>query len=152
MSEDVTITGLKEIEIAMYAFGNKLGDKVAKSALRVGANYIVKQVRAAAPKKTGRLRRAIRVSNSRINNGRNGLLGVYINIRKSIQSGAFYGRFQEDGYKAVGRRRGGSGRDIPGKKFIKNTFNQNQTAAVQLIVQAAERGTRILAERLGFHT
>jgi HK97 gp10 family phage protein len=72
--------------------------------LRQGANLIAKQVRATAPVKTGRLRKSIKVKNSRINRiNKNGKVGVYITIYKGKsrddKKGAWYGSFVNNGYK-----------------------------------------------------
>lgn len=99
--------------------------------------------------------------------------------RGSAKKDPFYGRFQEDGWnvrgktnkvgkldrrgkfkfsravqtahfgKSTGRKSLPGKRDIPGKKFIKNTFTQRQHEAAKIIVQAAERGAEIVKSKLG---
>lgn len=110
---EVRVSGLQEVIRAMHDFNARMPEKVVKLALRQGANYMLKAIKQAAPVKTGRLRRAIRVQNSQINRiNRNGNVGVYITVApgKSRQDprGAWYGKFVETGYnkgsKAVGGR------------------------------------------------
>lgn len=99
----INIRGAADVTRALYQFSERLGDRVTLLALRSGANFMLKQIRAAAPVKTGRLRRAITVRGSRIHTRRrDGIVGVYISIRsgknRKDQKGAYYGRFVENGY------------------------------------------------------
>jgi len=108
---DLKVRGIPELNRALLDYSKKLGVRVAQLAVRNGANFMLKQIRSAAPVKTGRLKRAIKIKNSRINRiAGNGSVGVYITIdpgksRKDMK-GAWYGKFVEVGYnrgsKAVG--------------------------------------------------
>jgi hypothetical protein len=105
---DVKIKGIADLKRGLYAYSAKLGERVTKMGLRQGANYMAKSIRAAAPKKTGRLRRAIKVKNSNLNRiKKNGVVGVYITISKGKSrkdpKGAYYGKWVENGYAASGR-------------------------------------------------
>lgn len=145
MSDDVlTITGLEETQKTLYAYSQQLGDRVIRAALRQGANYVLKGIREAVPVKTGLLkRRGFRVANSRIHNGRlsSSLIGVYISLRKK-KGDPFYGRFQNDGFRAGNTR-------VPGKGFVQKTFNARRVAAVELIVRSAEAGAEVVKRKLG---
>lgn len=147
MSDDtisISFTGLRETEKAIYSFGQQIGDRVVRGALRQGANYVLKGIREAVPVKTGLLRRrGFRVSNSRIHNGRAGsaLMGVYITLRKG-KGDPFYGRFQNDGFTA-GRTK------VPGKGFVQRSFAARRSAAVDLIVRSAEAGADAIKRNLG---
>jgi HK97 gp10 family phage protein len=105
----LNIRGTREFQRALLGFNERLAQRVTKSVLRQGANYMTKAIKAAAPKKTGRLRRAIKVKNSKINTLRsNGKVGLFISISpgksRTDPKGAWYGPFQEDGYHAMGTR------------------------------------------------
>lgn len=139
----ITVRGLQEVQRKLYAYGRGIGDKVVRKALRQGANYVLKGIRAAAPVKTGLLkRRGFRVANSRIHNGRmsSNLIGIYIGLRKS-KGDPFYGRFQNDGFSAGTTK-------VPGKGFVQRAFAERQAGAVQLIVQAAEAGANVVKRSL----
>jgi HK97 gp10 family phage protein len=161
---------LQAVNKALFSYGNKLGNLVVRRALREGAKLVLQQARANAPKRTGALRRALRIANSRINNGKRGVLGVYLSIRKGRgrkdPRDAFYGRFQEGGYTATGGKTIGGGkvrreqtrqriistgqaRFIPGKFFIRNAYMAQKVAAANVIIKSAERGAEIVARQTG---
>jgi hypothetical protein len=100
---EIDIRGLAETQRSIYEFSEKLGDRVTLLALRAGANYMLKQVRAAEPVKTGRMKRATVVQTSKINRRRrNGKVGVYITIKKGRSrddsKGAYYANWVENGF------------------------------------------------------
>lgn len=110
----IKVEGLREVKAALSQLAPQLAERITRIALRQGANHMLKQIRAAAPAKTGRLRKAIKVKNSRINTlKKNGIVGVYITISKGKNRkdtrGAWYGKFVEGGYnigsKAIDIRR-----------------------------------------------
>jgi len=138
MSDGIDIRGLAETQRTLYQFSERLGDRVTLLALRAGANYMLKKVREAAPVKTGRLKRATVVKNSRLNRRRrNGKVGVYLVVskgkRRTDTKGAWYGRFVEGGYK-----RGNT--QIAGRKFVSATLSSNKQQALDITLQAIEDG------------
>ena len=141
MSDEIAIEirGIAETQQRINEFSEKLGDRVALLALRAGANFMLKKVREAEPKKTGRLRRATVVQTSRLNRRRvNGKVGVYLVVKpgkkKDDPRGAYYGQFLERGYKRK------SGAVIPGKKFVSATFDLHKQEALDTVLAAIERG------------
>lgn len=145
---EIKITGLKEVQKALYSYSQQLGDKVVIAALTQGARLVQRAAKTRAPVITGRLKRGIVVRKSKINNGRRReLIGVYMTLRKGKgkkdPKDAFYGSFIEDGFTARG------GRVISGKEFIKGAFRGTRDAAVRLIVQSAERGAEIVKRKVG---
>lgn len=149
MAETLEITGLKEAQKALYAYSQQMGDRVVRSALRQGANLVLRQARANAPRRTGALRKALRVANSRLYNGKRSrdVIGLYLSIRKGKgrkdSRDAFYGRFVESGWTSRG------GRAIPGKRFVQRAYQAQRQAAARLIAQSAIRGAEIVARRTG---
>lgn len=116
---EIKITGLQKVNQALYSYSQKLGDKVVIDSLRLGARLVQRAARAAAPKKTGRLRRGIVVKKSRIFNGKfnTDKIGVYLTIksgRKFGEGDAYYGRFQEDGWETKGATR--TEENTPGRR------------------------------------
>lgn len=107
MTDDViTVSGLREVNLALYAYSQQLGDRVVIASLRQGANLIKRQISADAPVKTGKLRRGFRVSKSKIHRGKTSsdLIGVYLTLRTG-KDAPFYGRFQNDGWNTKGKAR-----------------------------------------------
>ena len=145
-SVEIDIRGLAETQRALYQFSERLGDRVTLLALRTGANYMLKKVREAEPVKTGRLKRATVVKNSRINQRRrNGKVGVYITVKpgkkRTDLKGAWYGKFVEVGYK-----RGST--LVAGRHFVKSTFQNNKQSALDLTLRAIEEGGRRLIQEI----
>lgn len=146
MTDGIDIRGIAETQRAIYRFSERLGDRVTLLALRAGANYMLKKVREATPVKTGRLKRAVVVKNSRINQRRrNGKVGVYLTVRKGKRrddtKGAYYGKFVEAGFKKGPVQ-------IAGRKFVTATFNVNKQQSLDIIVQAIEAGGQRLAREI----
>lgn len=182
---ELNIRGSRELQRALLDFNARLATRVTRSVLRQGANYMAKNIRSAAPKKTGRLRRAIKVKNSKINTLRtNGKVGFFISVSpgksRNDPKGAWYGKFQEDGYTATGRTKGreattsmtsraqreeykqrtgkrlrvyshsAGARKIPGRHFIRNTYDATKQQTTQVIISAYEIAASQLARQLGF--
>lgn len=145
----IKISGIREVNAALYKYSQQLGDKVVIDSLKNGARLVQKEAKRRAPKDTGRLRRGIVVRNSKIyKKGRHASkLGVYLTLRsgkgKKDPKDAFYGRFVEDGWKPRG-----DSRSVTGKKFIKGAWLSRRTAAVKLIVQSARRGAEIVKRKI----
>lgn len=129
-SFSVRIRGIAEIERAMFQLNARLGEQINLLACRKAANYMLKEIRAAAPvsKKgsqerdntgrgiythfpPGRLKRALKIKKSKINQIRkNGKTGVFITLspgrKRNDPKGAWYGKFVEVGYNRGSRRIG----------------------------------------------
>lgn len=141
--QTITVEGLEDVQRRIYAFGNKLGDKVVRSALRKGANLIKRAVQQQVPVRTGKLRRGFTVARSKIHRGRRpgDAIGVYLALRKG-KNAAFYGRFLNDGWQH-GKTK------VPGRHFIQKAFDANKEKAVRMIVDSAEAGATLLAKQEG---
>ena len=209
MSDDafeIRIRGIAEIQRALFQFNARLGERVNRLAIRKGANYMLKEIRNAAPVSArgsqekdntgrgmythfppGRLKRAIKVKNSKINQIRkNGSVGVFITVspgkKRNDPKGAWYGKFVEVGYntgsanvtgrealtsrftrvnrqgirrdyrfKTATYRRVGAGRQVEGKHFMLNTFNNTAPTALAIMVEASEVVTAQLARQLNLN-
>lgn len=139
----INISGLAETQRELYAFSAALGDKVTVLALRAGANFMLKKIREAEPKKTGRLKRATVTKNSRINRRRvNGKVGVYVVVKSGKRSdpkSALYGQFIERGYKRKDTV-------VSGKHFVTSTFAAHKNEALSTILTAIDEGGRRLVQ------
>lgn len=154
------LEGLADAKAAIEALTKDLRRRVVRGALRDAAKPIVKAARANAPVKTGLVQKRIGVSASKIKNGRNGELGVYIRPRatklarktKLRSQDPYYYRFQEAGFHAVGSRRVSGGRRaraanlkkskarfIPGKVFLGRAFESQQRNALAIFQAAIKK-------------
>ena len=170
---EIKISGLDETRKALFAYSDRLGQSVVLKALKAGARVTQKTAKASAPLKTGRLKRAIVVRNSKLYSKRKlkrtGKLGVYLTIRtgkgRRDPKDGYYGRFQEDGWNArgeygprylitsvfgtrTGRKTLRSNNNIEGKQFIKRAFRSTRGKAAAVIIKSAEKGAEVLARRM----
>ena len=116
---EIKIKGMAELQKALYQYNKKMGDRVTQLALRKAGNYYKSQLRAAAPMKTGTLRRAIVLRTSKIHKAqKDGMVGVYVTILKGkkyntslnekakTHRDAYYASWVESGYNHRSRRIG----------------------------------------------
>ncbi len=118
MYADIAVVGNAELDAALTALGSPAEIvKAARSALRKGATLIAREQRKRAPKRTGNLRKAIKVAN-KANWGRTsrqlrtlaeekGEVQIFIGIDASVDRGrpAKKGRGQRGKYKGKWRPR-----------------------------------------------
>lgn len=151
----IRISGIAEIQRALFQFNARLAERVNRLAIRKSANYMLKEIRAAAPIsvrgsqekdntgsdvythfRPGRLRRSIKVKNSKINQIRkNGTVGVFITVypgkKRNDPKGAWYGKFVEVGY---------------------NTGSANVSGGAALSSRFTSGGRRLIARDYRFRT
>ncbi|MBE0437013.1 MAG: HK97 gp10 family phage protein [Methylomicrobium sp.] len=109
----MSVSGVKDFNRALQQLPAKMAEKIAKKALRKAANMVAKQARANAPVRTGRLKKAIRVRNSRYNRlNKNGVVGIILRLNpgksRRDPKGAWYGGWVENGYNRGSRTVGGN--------------------------------------------
>jgi|LakMenEpi03Aug12_release.lakeMendotaPanAssembly.Ray.scaffolds.fasta_scaffold14059_15 HK97 gp10 family phage protein len=107
-----TVSGVDSLKAALKKLPPNIAEKLIKQTLRKAANDMARQARANAPVKTGRLRKSIRVANSRINRlNKNGKIGLYLRVNpgrsRKDPKGAWYGQFVESGYNKNSQLIGG---------------------------------------------
>ena len=105
--------------------------KAAKRTTRAGLKPMHKAARAAAPKRSGRLAKAIKLRTWR--NPKRGQVGhaLYINPgrKRDDPSGAFYGGMIEGGYIA-------NGTYVPGRHMIANAHRAHAKRAQESVAKA----------------
>lgn len=149
------VTGVAEFKRALQQLTPKIAEKVTKKALRQAANMVSRQVRANAPVKTGRLKKAIRVKASRYNTLRkNGKIGMIIRVKpgksRKDTGGAYYAGWVENGYNKGSQQIGG--REAVARGVItqaeyrqKRAFynSKRKSGQVRQGVRARHGGTRV---------
>lgn len=119
------IHGIEDFNRAIAELSKDLRKRVLRTALRAAAKPIVTAIKAGSKvlqkphphRLQGTMRDSVKITASRINNGRNGVIGVYIKPKAPKgASGAkspldpFYYRFVANGFHAVGSKRVAGGR------------------------------------------
>jgi HK97 gp10 family phage protein len=143
--EVISISGLKEVQKALYSYSQQLGDRVVIMALKKGAAVVRRAIQDIVPVKTGKLKqKGFTISRSKIYRGRavEDKIGVYLTIRHKKKGDPYYGRFQNDGWRA-GKTK------VPGKRFMQIGFNNSKGEAVRVIVADAKAGADVLARKVG---
>lgn len=149
------VEGIADFNAALTALTKDLRKRVVRSALRAAARPIINAAKSIAKVRTGLMKRRVVVTASRIKNGRNGTLGVYIKPKKarSASKGGkadpFYYKFVAAGFHAVGSRRVAGGRltrkanlrsqvkagrvrFVPGDDFLGKAFRIGSSAALAI--------------------
>lgn len=162
------IEGIDDFNKAIAELTQDLRKRVIRGALRAGMKPIIDHSKASAKvmKKPhpyriqGLMRSRIVVTNSRIHNGKNGQIGVFVKpvAVRGVTKGAkspldpFYYRFVAGGFHAVGskrvsggrltrkanlakHRREGKARFIPGDDFIGKAFREKSSQALAIFQQ-----------------
>jgi HK97 gp10 family phage protein len=165
---EIQITGMAEVKKALQSLPTKMAERITRMALRTGGNFMLKNIKAATPKKTGRLQKAIKIKNSKLNTlKRNGVVGIFISIspgksRKDL-TGAYYGKFVEAGYQPGGHNKKGGkhpkaggvksremGKRVPGRRMVRDTFNRTKAQTGQILVTAIQTAAAEVTKELGF--
>lgn len=93
MTDLIHVKGLSELQAFMDQLPAKIESNIMRSALRAGANVVLKEARANVPEKTGLLKSGLKVSTSR----------KYGQVRAVVRAGgkhAYIGKFVEYGTAA----------------------------------------------------
>jgi hypothetical protein len=150
--ETISISGLREVQAALYSYSQQLGDRVVKLALMRGAavtrDAVLRQIPASGIKiRTGRLesKSGWAIARSKIHRGQlsTDLIGVYLTLRHKKKKDPFYGRFLNDGWTT-------SKSKIPGKNFVQVAFERSKNDALRVIISDAQAGADVLARKVGF--
>lgn len=152
------VTGLDALKRRMDDLPKKMQRRALGRGVRAAAVLVRNAARADAPVKTGAIRRNVQVKKVRYPDGVKYIIGVEhgkivaasagravrkakgggvkvvkANRRELRREDPFYYRFQELGFTAVGRRRGGAGRKVPGRHFLEQALTRNASRAVEIM-------------------
>ena len=136
MSQSVTVTGLKELEQSLSQLQGKVAKKALEIAVKSGTQVVVVEARMRAPKgivshkfkergavitvKPGNLKRSIKPKKM---TNRNRTMGT-IQYLIPLDGRAFYGKFQEWGWKTK------SGRYIAPQRFLAPAWQAKKEEAL----------------------
>lgn len=111
-----SVQGIDDFNAALTALTKDLRKRVIRSALRAAARPIIKAAQSIAKVKTGLMKKRVVATASRLNNGRNGTLGIFIKPKKTKsatkggKADPYYYKFIAGGFHAVGTRRVAGGK------------------------------------------
>ncbi|MGE0187647.1 MAG: HK97-gp10 family putative phage morphogenesis protein [Hyphomonadaceae bacterium] len=166
----VEVRGLPELKKALKDLPGTSQRRGIRAGLNAASRLVRDKARVAAPVRTGVLKRNIQAKLGRI---RGNSISAYVGVeagkvpeadgsgrvqfktRRGVKSrklsarerrgeDPFYYKFQELGFTAVGRRKGGTGKKIPGKHFLRSAIENNSSDIVEAFTKSAreriERG------------
>lgn len=129
-----SVQGIDDFNAALTALTKDLRKRVIRSALRAAARPIIKAAQSIAKVKTGLMKKRVVATASRLNNGRNGTLGIFIKPKKTKsatkggKADPYYYKFVAGGFHAVGTRR------VAGGKFTRKANLRSQIKAGKIRV------------------
>jgi len=160
MAEFITVElkGLRELRPRIRGLADRVQRRIMNAALLAGGRVIVRAAKAAAPNRTGAVRRNIlvKIAKQKMGYDNRAILGVRhgrVNTKRGSAydkrgQDPFYWRFQEFGFRAIGRRgrqsrferrtgvsrrSGAAFRQVAGKRFVTNAASNQAGAAFQAI-------------------
>jgi len=120
MAKHVVTTGLKEIDSRLRQIEPRVGNKIARRGLRAGLQPVRETAKRLVPKKTGALRRGIK-----IRSGKKSRKGFRMVCR--VGQEGWYHTFQEWGWRA-----GKAKKKIPGKQYMRLAYKENAKKSIDL--------------------
>lgn len=114
---------------------------IFRQALLGGAQPVLRQAQANAPKRTGQLQQSLKI---RRGASRRGQIAVTVATRSGWFRGKqFYGGFVHFGHLQGSRELGASRKQIPGRPFVSNAWDQTRYEALDKV----ENNLEVLVQR-----
>jgi HK97 gp10 family phage protein len=142
---DITMLGDKELEKALAAIDEKMQKKLMQNALREGAKIIAEEAKVRAPKRTGMLKRSIKVR--ALHQKKRGTLGVQVQtgtrreLGISEQAYGYYPAALEYGWRM--KR---SGEHVPAKPYMRPALDTKRGQAFRVIGRLAWKSIKNVHE------
>src|SRR5262245_61194731 len=127
-SNSFECTGFDAIEAELAKLDAYTQRDTLKAAAKAGAEVVAAGARRNAPRKSGKLVRAIRVRPGR---SKNGSFSMLASVGKKFFTGdEFYGGFQEFGHK-TGKRGSKNRGEVPGEHYMEYAFDELKDQALK---------------------
>jgi len=165
MPDSVTFDtkGFEELRRTFRRLPVRVADKAVKSAVRAGANPIVKATRAGIQSDTGSLAKSMRakVKTYKASGTTVAIIGarnVWLPIARSVRwtktgriNPALYAHLADKGFRTkVGRGKSRYGRRIPGRNFMRRGFTSSVASSRTRFSRFLGRAVEREARKLGF--
>lgn len=139
----IKIEGERDIKRAMDGISKHMKKTVLNKAMATGTKLVQQEMKNAAPVRTGRLKKAIKIRVSKLNTKKGrGEYGWYIKIyqgkKRSDTRGAWYGIFVDGGTKYQ-----------RAQAFMSRSYRNRARQAAKLIAEAMYRGLDIAKRKAG---
>ncbi len=134
---DIRLEGGPELERKLAALDRKVAFKISSQALRAGAKVVLKATKARAPKRSGQLRKALRVRAGKRRKG--SIRFSVLTSDKDYTGDTFYAAFVTFGHK-VGSRKLANRKSVPADPFMEDAFNASRDEATKTIIATIRQG------------
>jgi HK97 gp10 family phage protein len=136
---DIRLEGGPELERKLAELDKKVAFKITSRALRAGAKVILKETKARAPKRSGLLRRRLKV---RAGKRRKGSIRFSVSTSDKDYSGdTFYAAFVALGHK-VGSRKLPNRKKVAPNRFMEESFDARKRDATEEMIRELRTGIR----------
>lgn len=140
----VEVRNIKRLQRKLDRLSGAEAKKSLRKGTREASKVIQRTAKSLAPRRTGRLRGAIRVRALR--RSRKKRVGSQVLVGEGFFRGAtFYGAFQEFGWKTRQGRTQGTRRTIPGKHFMEQAAKRKKDAALRRFLVETNKMIRSIA-------
>lgn len=127
----VTITGAKELQAKLAKLPKKVANKIQRQGIRKGAKIIQEEARRLVPRKSGLLRKSIKVRVPKKKRRGEIIISVQTGSLGDFKGKSFYGAFVEYGTSKMAAR-----------PFMRPAADNKKQAATDAIVQSIREGIR----------
>jgi len=136
------LTGVEGLERNLAALGRKIGGKISRAALRVGAKTILAEAKRRAPvADKGLIPPSLKVRARKRSRKNKGTVNIIVATAKGWFKGKeFYAAFVEFGHFAGSRKLGASRTWVPPRPFVGPAYEAKKLVAISQIIRELRRG------------
>lgn len=139
------LTGTQEVRAALLQLEEKVAKRIARAALKAGAEPMLHAARSKAPVDTGDLVESLKISTGK----KKGKLVARVQTKSGDYKGkTFYGSFIEYGHYAGPRNLGNARKWIEPRPFLRPAFDENKDRSAGIVVEALRTGIDKEAKRV----
>lgn len=132
MPQSVVLTGSDELNRKLARLKSKDAKKAIRKASRAALRPVLEAVKAKAPKRSGKLRRSLKIRALPRSRSRVGARVTTGGKARQFAGETFYGGFQEYGWKSGNRKN-------PGKRFMKQSASAKKQRALSIYASETRR-------------
>ncbi len=132
MASKLILTGDKKLNRRLNRLKLNLGKKIARKAGRKALRPVRDQARKDSPKKTGTLRKSIKIRSIKRSRFKFGARVTTGNRSGNFSGKAFYGGFINYGWTPGKRGSGKRGKPVKGTRFLNNAAEKKKRAALAI--------------------
>lgn len=139
------LNGTQDVRAALLALEEKVAKRIARAALKAGAEPMLHAARSKAPVDTGDLVESLKISTGT----KKGKLVARVQTKEGDYKGkTFYGSFIEYGHYLGDKDLGNSRKWVEARPFLRPAFDENKERSAGIVVEALRAGILKEAKRI----